>query len=429
VTAVLPIIVAAGGLAALWMALRRPLWLFYFLTFVLLEPTRYLSLSSINFGPFSIKGYEIFLPLIYFAAYKHRKRPVWDCLPVFLLLFFIMTVVSLLNGLAHGYGAGAFNYFRPYASVWMAVAIPLFFKKSEDMAGLMRFFTVWATIFIIVEMVALQTGIGYSFVYSPIRATYSSLLSDTSCSNMAFIFIYLFSMFDLGMKHAFFYLLLIGFSFICTVVSSARAVWLGMIVSVIGFFALGRLRSKIYLTFLSILGVIALFFLGSLYIARYDMTLAERIPDLFNIEEGTGHWRIMAWQQTLEDIKQHPLIGWPMGNEPLFYVESTGIFCTNATHNEFLKIARYTGLVGLFFFLALMVQTLANGFFYLFSHRGDEQRQMLALFLCVIYILVTSTFSQRITSIDICPFVWAIFGTVYLRTIEDREKKREEAAR
>ena len=409
------------------MALRRPLWLFYFLTFILLEPGRYLSLSSIDLGPFSVKGYEIFLPLIYCAAFKHRKRGVVECVPVFLLLFFLMTVVSLLNGLVHGYGAGAFNYFRPYASVWMAVAIPLFFKKSEELAGLMRFFTIWATIFILVEMVALQTGIGYSFVYSPIRATYSSLLSDTSCSNMAFVFIYLFSMFDLGMKHAFLYLLLIGFSFVCTIMSSARAVWLGMIVSITGFFAMGRLRSKIYLTFFSILGVIALFFLGSLYIARYDMTLAERLPTLFDTSEGTGHWRIMAWHQTMEDIKQHPLIGWPMGNEPLFYVESSGIFCTNATHNEFLKIARYTGLFGLFFFIMLMIKTLIDGFRYIVAKRGQDQREMLALFLCVVYILVTSCFSQRITSIDICPFVWAIFGIVYLKVIEDKESKMETA--
>lgn len=419
----IPVIVAIGGLAALWMALRRPLWLFYFLIFVLLEPSRYLSLSSISLGSFSIKGYEIFLPLIYFAAYKHRKRALKDCVPIFMVLFFLMTVVSLLNGLKSGYGAGAFNYFRPYASMWIAVAIPLFFKTSDETDGLMRFFTIWATIFILVEMVALQTGIGFSFVYSPIRASYSSLLSDTSCSNMAFIFIYLFSMFDLEMKHAFLYLVLIGFSFICTIMSSARAVWLGMLVSIAGFFAMGRVRSKIYLTFFSILGIIALFFLGSLYIARYDMTLAERLPTLLDTSEGTGHWRIMAWQQTMEDIKAHPLIGWPMGNEPLFYVESSGIFCTNATHNEFLKIARYTGLTGLFFFLCLMIQTLVNGFRYIVSNTGQDQRKMLALFLCVVYILVTSTFSQRITSIDICPFIWAIFGMVYLRLIEKKEQK------
>lgn len=423
----IPVIVAVGGLAALWMALRRPLWLFYFLIFVLLEPSRYLSLSSISLGSFSIKGYEIFLPLIYFAAYKHRKRALKDCVPVFMVLFFLMTVVSLVNGLMSGYGAGAFNYFRPYASMWIAAAIPLFFKTSDETDGLMRFFTVWATIFILVEMVALQTGLGYSFVYSPIRASYSSLLSDTSCSNMAFIFIYLFSMFDLEMKHAFLYLVLIGFSFICTIVSSARAVWLGMLVSIAGFFAMGRVRSKIYLTFFSILGIIALFFLGSLYIARYDMTLAERLPTLLDTSEGTGHWRIMAWQQTLEDIKSHPLIGWPMGNEPLFYVESSGIFCTNATHNEFLKIARYTGLTGLFFFLCLMIQTLVKGFRYIVSNTGQKQRKMLALFLCVVYILVTSTFSQRITSIDICPFIWAIFGMVYLRLIEEKELKGGQA--
>ena len=244
---------------------------------------------------------------------------------------------------------------------------------------------------------------------------------------MAFIFIYLFSMFDLEMKHAFLYLVLIGFSFICTIMSSARAVWLGMLVSIAGFFALGRVRSKIYLTFFSILGIIALFFLGSLYIARYDMTLAERLPTIFSSKEGTGHWRIMAWQQTLEDIKAHPLIGWPMGNEPLFYVESSGIFCTNATHNEFLKIARYTGLTGLFFFLCLTIQTLINSFRYIVTNSGQDQRKMLALFLCIVYILVTSTFSQRITSIDICPFIWAIFGLVYLRLIEEKERKGGQA--
>ena len=70
-----------------------------------------------------------------------------------------------------------------------------------------------------------------------------------------------------------------------------------------------------------------------------------------------------------------------------------------------------------------MIQTLVNGFRYIVSSSGQEQRKMLALFLCVVYILVTSTFSQRITSIDICPFIWAIFGMVYLRLIEKKEQK------
>ncbi|MBO7435671.1 O-antigen ligase family protein [bacterium] len=405
----------------LWMVIHRPSWFFYILVFIMLEPSRYLSLSNISFGPVSVKGYEFLLPIIYFVAFKYRKRPLKECVPFFLPLFFLSACVSLLNGLHQGYGPAAFNYFRPYASVWMAVAIPLFFKNSRETESLLRFFTFWATFFIIVEMVALQTGLGYSFVYSPIRASYSSLLSDTSCSNMAFIFIYAFAMFDFGMKLALAHLVLIGFSFICTIMSSARAVWLGMLVSVAGFFAMGRTRSKLYLTLFSILGIIALFFMGSLYIARYDMTLAERLPSLFSTEEGNAQWRLMAWNQTIDDIKEHLIIGWPMGNEPLFYVESSGIFCTNAVHNEFLKITRYLGLPGIFFFLCLIFTYLFKSLKYIIKYRGDDQRRMLALFLCAVFILVTSAFSQRITSIDICPFVWSVFGLIYLRLLEAQE--------
>ena len=406
---------------------HHPSWFFYILIFVMLEPSRYLSLSNIDLGPFSIKGYECLLPIIYFVSLIYRKRSLKRCTPVFLLLFFLSACLSLLNGLYQGYGASAFNYFRPYASIWIAVAIPLFFKTSEETESLMRFFTFWATFFIIVEMVSLQTGLGYNFIYSPIRASYSSLLSDTSCSNMAFIFIYAFSMFDFGMKHSLVYLLLIGFSFICTVMSSARAVWLGMLVSIIGFFAMGRARSKIYLTLFCILGII-LFFMGSLYIARYDMTLAERLPSLFSTEEGNAHWRLLAWSQTLDDIRQHLIIGWPMGNEPLFYVEDTGIFCSNAVHNEFLKITRYMGIPGLFFFLCLVIDYLTKSLRYIIRYSGSDQRKMLALFLCSVFILVTSAFSQRITSIDICPFVWGIFGLIYLRLLEAEENTNQGAA-
>ena len=412
----------------LWMIAHHPSWFFYILVFIMLEPSRYLSLSNVPFGPFSLKGYELLLPLIYFVAFKYRKRPLKECTPFFLPLFFLSACISLLNGLRQGYGVSAFNYFRPYASVWMAVAVPLFFKDTRETERLLKFFTFWATFFIIVEMVALQTGLGYNFVYSPIRASYSSLLSDTSCSNMAFIFIYAFAMFDFGMKNALAYLMLIGFSFVCTIISSARAVWLGMLVSVAGFFAMGRLRSKLYLTLFSILGIIALFFLGSLYIARYDMTLAERLPSLFSTEEGNAHWRLLAWSQTIDDIRQHLIIGWPMGNEPLFYVESSGIFCTNAVHNEFLKITRYMGLPGLFFFLCLIFTYLSKSLKYVIRYRGDEQRKMLALFLCAVFIMVTSAFSQRITSIDICPFVWSVFGLIYLRSLEAEERANQGAA-
>lgn len=419
----LVIALAFATVATCILVVRHPVWLLYILIFVLLEPSRYLSLYNVSLGFCSVKSYEFLLPLVYVAALIHARRPLWRCLPPFFLPFFLLTLVSLLHGLMTGYGAGAFNYFRPFFSMWMVAVIPMLFKSSQDTMRLARFFTLCATAFIVLEMVALQTGLGYSFFYSPVRASYSSLMSDTSCSNMAFIFIYLFATFDLGMRHALLRLLLIGFSFACTIMSSARAVWVGMLTACLGFLALARTRTKLYLTLFSVLGVVGVFCLGSLYIARYDMTLAERIPLLFQKDEGNARWRMMAWTQTVEDIKARPILGWPMGNEPFFYVETSGTFNSNATHNEYLKIARYTGLPGIFCFLMLVGGLTWRCTRNVISSDGEEQRHMLGLLLCIVFILVTSTFSQRITSIDMCTFVWGIMGCANLRLLEVRERQ------
>ena len=405
----------------LWVVLKRPLWLWYTLIFILLEPSRYLSLSSISLGYFSFKAYELLLPLIYLASFIHRKRPLRECIKPALSLFFLCTLISLFHGLNAGYGVSAFNYFRPFFSIGIAICVPLFFDNSEDLFKVGRFFVITATFFILIELISLETNLGYNFVYSPLRAKYHTLMSDTSCTNMAFIFIFIFAMFDISMPHAWVYFLLLAFSLLCTIVSSARAVWVGMLVSLTGFFVLARARTKVYLTFFVMVGIILLFLLSSMYIARYDMTLAERIPLFLSSDEGNARWRLMAWHQTIEDISQHPLIGWPMGAEPLFYVENSGVFNSSAAHNEYLKIARYTGIPGILFFLIYCFSLSWRSVVSLFQITGKQRQKTLALFLCFVFIMVTSAFSQRITSLDICPFIWGNVGALELSLLQNKK--------
>jgi O-antigen ligase len=152
------------------------------------------------------------------------------------------------------------------------------------------------------------------------------------------------------------------------------------------------------------------------------MRIGERIVSMVDLEEGNARWRLNAWQQMIDDIRYHPFTGWPFGTQPSFIVYYGAMHVEqHSPHNEYLKVARYTGLFGLAAFLWFVGGVFVQGIRYMFRHRDQDcYYEVLGLLLCFLFHVITAVFTQAFTTMDRSPIVWAIPGIVALYLLTER---------
>ena len=397
------------------LAFLRPKWLLYFLIISLLEPSRTFSLGNyVILGTVNVKYYEITLSLIYFGAIWNRKRTIRECIPISMVVFVAFALISLWLGIIARYGESAFNQFRTFYSLGMCAAIPLLFKNTKELRPFAIFFFVAVSTMSFIEILGV---VGYSRIrsWSMSGNRYTSLLSATQGAMLAMPFIYILSTLSYLKKEKIIVLLGGTWCFLASVLSGSRGVLLGIIGSTAGVASLLSLKRKLTISILIFLLVIFAFvFAKSFYIPRYDMTLSERFATLISKTEGTARWRMDAWRQMLDDIKDKPFLGCPFGTPSTFYVSHVGIE-ESAPHNEYLKITRYTGLFGFGAFIWFLISIFLFGFQSLRRLKNTkEYHELLGYMMCFLFHVITALFTQAFTTMDRSPIVWALPGIMML---------------
>jgi len=409
-------------------ALVRPKWLIYFLIFSLLEPSRTFSLGNYTvLGTVNIKFCEITLVFLGLGAVLNRCRPVWSCLKMSEVIFAVFAVVSLLRGvLVFNYGEAAFNQFRTFTAMAMTMIIPLLYRTRADVQPAMRFLG-----YVICGMGAIEfldilhLNPLSGFINSPYRTM--SMMGGTPGGMLAMPFFYIVSTWRFHERGRVVALVTMAWCFVLSVLSASRGVWMGLLGGIVGLLWFLPLRRKIagVLTVVALI-LLAVVFSSGYYVERYDANLLSRIKYMVDPNEGNAQWRLYAWQQMLEDIREHPLVGWPFGSDSSFYVYSGDQHYEEvAPHNEYLKIARYTGIFGLCAFLTFLVSIFNTGVRFIQRTQGTREcNEMIGLLLCLLFHVITSFVTQEFTTLDISAIVWAIPGIIFVYDLADRERRQ-----
>ena len=407
----------------LFLAFVRPKWLLYFLIFSLLEPSRSLSLGNyVILGTVNVKFYEITISLIYFGALWNQKRSIRDCLPVSLIVFIFFALISLWRGNSI-YGESAFNQFRTFYSLGMCVVIPLIYKETSELRPITIFFFVLALVVGTVEFLGVM-GLNKAGQWAMSGNRYTSLLSASQGAVLAMPYLFILSTMRYIKKLKI--IAIIGgiYCFALAVITGSRGVLLGLVGGTAGLTLLMPFRKKITVAIIIVLlSFSSLIFAKAFYIERYEMTLAERFDDIISMSEGTARWRLDAWNQMFEDIREKPLFGSPFGTPSTFYVSYVGRD-EQAPHNEYLKIARYTGLIGFAAFMWFLLHIFLSGFRNL-KKFGDnkEYYELAGYIMCLLFHVITATFTQAFTTMDRSPIVWALAGIIILYTLTNNSDK------
>jgi len=397
----------------------RPKWLFYFLVFALLEPSRRLSLADYTIlNTINIKYSEITMLLLYAGALFNRVRPVWQCLKRSLILFLLCALCSVIRGAwLYHYGDAAFNQFRPFFSMGMFVAVPLLFRTPEDVRPLLRFFVIVTCLMGAVELAeVLNYNPLSAWVRSDRRLITVSFLGGTTGAILAMPFLYLLSVWRISTSSRISSIAVMIWCFVLSVLSASRGVWLGLITGASGLLWFMPLRRKISLLWTAALLVLLVVIgLKSFYIERYNMAIMDRFRSFVDPHEGTARWRLDAWYAMIENIRQRPLLGWPFGAELPFYVYSAGYYEYQAPHNDYLKIGCYTGLLGLGCFLSFLAAILIPVFRLLYRlPYSAAYFELAGLLMCFMFHIILSCVTQEFTTQEISPIIWGIAGLLHL---------------
>jgi len=404
------------------LAFIRPKWLLYFLIFSLMEPSRSLSLGNyVILGTVNVKYYEITISLIYFGALWNQKRSIKDCLPISLAVFIFLALISLWRGNSI-YGESAFNQFRTFYSMGMCLVIPLLFKETKELRPLITAFFIITLIMGSIELFGIM-GINKINQFAMKGNRYTSLLSATQGAMLAMPYLFILS--TLKYIKKFKILAVVGgiYCFALSVITGSRGVLLGLVGGTAGLVLLMPIRKKVTITIMiALLGVSSFVFAKTVYIDRYDMTLAERFSNIISMSEGTARWRLDAWSQMLEDIRDKPLMGSAFGTPSTFNVSYVGRE-EHAPHNEYLKVARYTGLLGFAAFMWFLFGLFASGLKKMRNFgEGKEYYELAGFTMCFLFHVITAMFTQAFTTMDRSPIVWGLAGIIILYTLTNKEK-------
>ena len=195
---------------------------------------------------------------------------------------------------------------------------------------------------------------------------------------------------------------LLVFSGYCLLFSFSREAYAGILV---GVFLLGLMKQRWLLLALVV-------FLMS-WQSLVPTSVQERILMTYDTNEQaldtSAQDRVTIWNDAMNLFQQNPAVG--IGFDTYKYLHRVTIYTD--THNYFLKVMVETGVVGLLFFLWLLMKMSWMGF-RLFRTAEDPFLKSLGLAFCVVMacVFVVNFFGDRWLYLSVNGYLWVMMACV-----------------
>jgi hypothetical protein len=273
-------------------------------------------------------------------------------------------------------------------------------------------------------LMIIQWRTGWSFSIAGITATVSSIDQRASgtfgTANSAAVIVAAYlalacTMFWLFPKNSqkVFSLICFVFGSIALISTAGRAAWGGFIIAILGFFFVGWRRGWVSLKSLIWLFIITLV-IGGIFFPVINNRLTAN-------DNGSAASRLMmfrlAWN-VISSSPSHLLFGVGANNyaliAPAYYtsdVGNLGYIIDSSVHNAFLLTWAETGLIGLLFFIGILLATMVKAWKHIRS--GNRFISLMALGLaCAILVMIVEMFVDPFVARPKMLFIWLLISLV-----------------
>lgn len=195
---------------------------------------------------------------------------------------------------------------------------------------------------------------------------------------------------------------------LCSFLTFSRGGYLGLIAGLL-FFGFFSFKSKLKYFFSNTKRMLLLIFIlitfGLIFAVPNPFT--SRLTSSFNLSEGSNTGRIQTWKQSLEVIKNNPILGVGLGNYSLSIKPSADYREPIYSHNTFLDIAAETGILNSLIWLILFLFAIIN-----FTHNFIKNNNFIQLGLAaaLISFSIHSMFETAIFSVHVLPLIILILS-------------------
>lgn len=198
----------------------------------------------------------------------------------------------------------------------------------------------------------------------------------------------------------------------------ARSAWLALIVSLLFLFLMNIvaiLRNKLLPLIIVGLLLISYFLFASGRLTPY----VERAKSAFNLTRGSsGGIRLLAWEQTIEMIKDRPLLGWGPETFSLIFPRYITVewertvrrdFPTDKAHNDLLQVASTMGLASLIPYVLIFVLFFWHSLWSI-KYLSDPFQKNLLKGLSAGVLAYLAQLQFNFSVVDVTPIFWIFIG-------------------
>ena len=285
-----------------------------------------------------VDGLAILTVLFVALRASQTRRLVLSTPQNLLLLGFLVTIV--LSHLSHTYFWGAYNSFITFSKHVIMFFLFVNVLDSEKKLKISLWFIILLTVIMAIQGIY-QFNNGFGWAGQPLtktgRITWIGIFNDANDLALAlvmaigFLLAFIFSRSGIFPKILSISLLAVLFN--ALYLTNSRGGYLAL-AATMAFYFLRKFRNKIIAILIGGAFIFAIFVLGPSRLSEISAT------------EGSAYGRIDAWYEGIQMLKNSPLFG-------VGYGMFTDEFQRTA-HNSFVLVAAEEGLIGLFFWVALI---------------------------------------------------------------------------
>jgi O-antigen ligase len=213
------------------------------------------------------------------------------------------------------------------------------------------------------------------------------------------------------------------------VMSDVRASWAGLILALVFLWIILKKEIKVMLIILPVL-VVSVFVIDYVFERTKLLTkLSEEVESLLPGAERTYPkmnilFRMRIWNQTLDKIKEKPMLGWGFGSFPRYVIQKRltpqikgdGLLPGSMLippHNHLLVVGYKMGIVGLAFFIAINLWVFLVGVGYIKTCRDPLNRRILIAVLAgFVYWHGIAFFFDALELPSTGIFLWILLGSI-----------------
>ena len=335
---------------------------------------KYLYSSRIN-QEASLKLFTILLVVIWIIKIiennEYSFKNIGLNVPIF--LFILLMSISLLRSQSFMVSLNDYIIFLCYFFIYFLIINNI--NDKVQFHSLIKLFFLTSTI---ISLYALMQYYGFDPYLRELSAITSTIGQKNWVSNyLALIFPIIFSYFLLenNKKNKLYYYLSLSIIYAILMICQSRGIWISITCSfLIGIFLI--YKYKIFYVFnKNKKWLIVLFFTFLIITIIYStdnplnksaITVTERAISTFDLQGSSLNVRLLMWRNTLQMIKDNPLLGSGIGTFKINYLNYQANFLqknpnyikyiTNAkeSHNEYLQMGAELGLLGLGIFIFII---------------------------------------------------------------------------